>query len=127
LTVPEQWLEKAKYDIETAEVMLGAGRYVYVLFFCQQAVEKHIKAIIVDRTKQAPPKLHNLIALSDRVGLDLDKERADLMRALTDYYIDSRYPEISGGQDEGLDRRLAEDFMRKTEELLRWLTTWTKT
>lgn len=127
MTVPEQWLQKAKYDIETARAMLKAERYEYVLFCCQQAVEKSLKAIIADRTKKMPPRLHNLIALSDTAGLAVDDVRADVMRALTDYYIDSRYPEIAGGQEGGVDRQLAEEFLGKTEGLLRWLTTLMKT
>ena len=38
--VPEQWANRARYDLETARAMLEADRHVYVLFCCQQAVEE---------------------------------------------------------------------------------------
>lgn len=39
----QKWVEQARYDLETARAMLDSGRYVYVVFCCQQAVEKMIK------------------------------------------------------------------------------------
>ena len=36
----EKWAAQSLYDIETAKAMLDTGRYLYVLFCCQQAVEK---------------------------------------------------------------------------------------
>ena len=34
------WIERTNYDLETAKVMLDNGRYLYVTYMCQQAVEK---------------------------------------------------------------------------------------
>jgi HEPN domain-containing protein len=36
----QRWRELALYDLGTADAMLSAGRYLYVLFCCQQAIEK---------------------------------------------------------------------------------------
>ena len=49
------WIEQSTYDLETARAMLTSGRYLYVLFCCQQAVEKTLKALIVHRTGEFPP------------------------------------------------------------------------
>ena len=43
-TIPEQWAERANYDLDTARAMLKSERYIYVLFCCQQAVEKALKS-----------------------------------------------------------------------------------
>ena len=34
------WEDIAEYDFETANAMLNSGRYLYVVFMCQQAIEK---------------------------------------------------------------------------------------
>lgn len=34
-----EWVKLSIYDLETALAMQKAGRYLYVLFCCQQAVE----------------------------------------------------------------------------------------
>jgi HEPN domain-containing protein len=41
----EYWLDTAEYDLATAEAMLKAGRWLYVVFTCQQAIEKLSKGL----------------------------------------------------------------------------------
>jgi len=50
------WVDQAQYDLDTARAMLASGRYLYVLFCCQQAVEKALKAAIVRKTGELPPR-----------------------------------------------------------------------
>ena len=42
----KNWLDSAKYDLETAEHMFNTGRYVYTIFMCHLALEKILKAKI---------------------------------------------------------------------------------
>jgi hypothetical protein len=60
----KQWAEQARYDLDTARAMLDAGRYLYVVFCCQQAVEKILKALIAQRSKELPPRIHQLVRLA---------------------------------------------------------------
>ena len=39
------WLELASYDLESAGAMNAAGRWFYVVFMCQQAIEKLCKGL----------------------------------------------------------------------------------
>ena len=126
MTVPEEWISRAQYDLDTARIVLEAGRHVYVLFFCQQAIEKKLKGIIVERTGKMPPRVHNLVALAETAGIAADEVRSDFLRALTDYYVETRYPEGLGGEGADVDRQLAEEYLGKTEDLLQWLTTFRK-
>ena len=57
----KQWADQARYGLDTARAMFDAGRYLYVLFCCQQAVEKMLKSLIVQRTRQLPPRVHQLM------------------------------------------------------------------
>jgi HEPN domain-containing protein len=43
----EYWLEIAQYDLDTAEAMLNSRRWFYVVFMCQQAVEKLVKGLYI--------------------------------------------------------------------------------
>ena len=56
----EYWLEAAQYDLESARVMMNGGRYMYVAFMSQQAVEKLIKGIYTLYTDKEPPMIHNI-------------------------------------------------------------------
>jgi len=85
------WAQKARYDLETAESMSREGRFVYVLFCCQQSIEKILKAFLSDKTGEMPPRIHNLSRLVEFLGLDLPSARAQFLGELSDYYIQSRY------------------------------------
>ena len=38
----EYWLKHAQYDLDTAIGMCQIGRWLYVVFMCQQAIEKEV-------------------------------------------------------------------------------------
>jgi HEPN domain-containing protein len=89
----QKWVDQACYDLDTARATLDSGRYVYVVFCCQQAVEKMIKAVIAKVSGEMPPRLHNLMQLAERASLEPDAQQALLMRELSELYVQSRYSE----------------------------------
>lgn len=122
-SIPEQWAEQARYDLETARAMLRSERYLYVLFCCQQAVEKMLKGVIAQRSGQCPPRLHNLLRLAENAGVELDQSHTVLMEDLTRYYIQSRYPEEVPALSRGLDQQRGEQVLKQTEDVLQWLAS----
>ncbi|MBU0573726.1 MAG: HEPN domain-containing protein [Candidatus Margulisbacteria bacterium] len=117
----EYWLEIAEYDLDTARALLGSGRYAYVLFMCQQAVEKILKGLVVKNTHKLPPRLHNLLRLSELTGLDLEQGKKELLEKLSYYYLESRYPEEQKKITAEVDRKVAGDYLLETEEIFTWL------
>ncbi len=117
----ERWVELSAYDLTTAEAMLTSGRYLYVLFCSQQAVEKRLKAIIVERTEAFPPRTHDLVKLAQAAGVQLPEQRDVLLRTLNKYYIGTRYPEEISilGHDE--TKAIASQALSDTKEFLKWL------
>lgn len=101
--------------------MLASGRYLYVVFCCQQAVEKVLKAVIVRKTGALPPRVHNLLRLAEAAGAQPDQEQNRFLGELSAYYIQSRYPEEIEIADSSISRELAEDVMKNTEQVVRWV------
>ena len=64
-------VERAEYDLETAEVMLDTARYLQVAYMCQQAVEKLLKGIIAQQDKENFP-IHSLNRLAEVAGITTD-------------------------------------------------------
>lgn len=116
-----QWADQARYDLETADAMLQAGRYLYVLFCCQQAVEKAIKALIVRRTGEFPPRVHNLLRLAEVAQIESDGERIRFLGELSGYYIQSRYPEEIKAAGSAVTAELAREVLSKTEQTVIWV------
>ncbi len=54
-------------EYNTSEVMLALGRYLYVVFMCQQAVEKINKGLYVFYNKEEPPRTHNIFSIFEKI------------------------------------------------------------
>jgi HEPN domain-containing protein len=61
------WEDVAEYDLETAEAMLNSGRYLYVVFMCQQAVEKITKGLFVLYNGEEPPRTYNILSIFEKI------------------------------------------------------------
>jgi HEPN domain-containing protein len=119
--VARQWAERAQYDLDTADAMCKAERYLYVLFCCQQAMEKALKAVIVRRTGELPPRIHNLLRLAEVAKIESDNERMRFLGELSGYYIQSRYPEEIRAAGSTIGRELAQQVLGKTEQMTEWV------
>ncbi len=119
----ERWAEQGHYDLDTARAMFHAGRYLYVVFCCQQAVEKSLKAAIVKRTGDFPPRIHSLVPLAEVAGIALTEERAQFFRELSNYYIRTRYPEEISDLAARISESQASVILKKTEETVQWLNS----
>lgn len=117
----EHWLDIAEYDLETAAAMQSAGRYLYTVFMCQQAVEKLLKAIHIQQKGEEAPRTHNLIYLFGLVNLPQRAEYLQTMTNLNTYYVEGRYPAYKQKLSQMLDNKTAETFLNETQEIFKWL------
>jgi HEPN domain-containing protein len=118
-----RWAEQARYDLDTARAMFDAGRYLYVLFCCQQAVEKILKALVARRSNELPPRIHHLVRLAELAALQVSDEQAGLLRELSAYYIQTRYPEEISDLTSQVKQEEARRVLDQTEDMVRWLSS----
>ena len=115
------WYDLSAYDKGSAEAMYKAGRYLYVLFMCQQAVEKMLKGLVVQETGEFPPKTHDLERLARLTGILMEEGQLEFLKLLTDYYIETRYPEDLTALSSDLDKKKSQSYLKETEAFLEWL------
>ncbi|MBM4334083.1 MAG: HEPN domain-containing protein [Deltaproteobacteria bacterium] len=117
-----KWLDRVTYDLDTAKAMLQAGRLIYVIFMCQQSLEKRFKALLAFQGKEIIP-IHNLRRLAELsvVIHDLDYDALIKLDFLSSYYINARYKEDLQHLSRGITETAAQDFIHFTEGLVRWL------
>jgi HEPN domain-containing protein len=60
------WLDHAQYDVDTADVMYQGGRWLYVVFMCQQAIEKLCKGLYLLYIDDNIPRIHDISNLVRR-------------------------------------------------------------
>jgi HEPN domain-containing protein len=115
------WLQLARLDLESARKSLRGHSFLHCLFGCQQALEKLLKAFVVEATNQSPPRVHNLVRLADLASLKLEYHHEVLLSKLSLQYIELRYPEELATIDELNCQASAEEHFQQTEELFQWL------
>ena len=115
------WLELAAYDLETARAMMSTGRYLYVLFCCQQTLEKTLKALVAKQSNEFPPRTHSLMRLADIIPLELADDQQYLFRQLSTYYISTRYTETVQQLSAKITKEVARDFLEQTEKAQQWI------
>ncbi len=119
----QQWAERAQYDLDTADAMFKAGRYLYVLFCCQQAVEKALKSAIVQRTSKVPPRIHQLARLAQLARVAVDEKRMDFVRELSNYYTPTRYPEEITDLASHVTEEEPRRVLTQSREFVQWLSS----
>ncbi len=113
-----EWVEIAKSDLEMASIALETGFYQHTVFCCQQSIEKLMKAIWTERHGVGThPRVHNLVKLASRLGLEVPTQWRNLLVDLTDQIFPSRYPEAG----RRYSREVAEEYYNITQELFAWL------
>jgi HEPN domain-containing protein len=118
-----QWAERAQYDLDTANAMFKAERYLYVLFCCQQAIEKMLKAIIIRRTNKLPPRIHELARLAQIAKVAIDEKQMELLREVSNYYIPTRYPEEVADLARGVTEEETRLVLIRSREFTQWLNS----
>ena len=131
----EHWKDIAKYDLDTAEAMFRAGRYLYVVFMCQQAIEKLTKGLhVLNRGKEAP-RTHNIYSIFKKVFdpsqkneefVEKEKEYAPFFAELLAYYISERYPSYREKLSHTIKPDKAEEVLKRTKEVFAWLLSLQK-
>ena len=88
------WLEEANWDLENAQILFENDRFNTVVFHCQQAAEKAVKALLYhNKINGWGHSIHSLLEKYkdikdknfdhiEKLGLSLDK-----------HYITTRYPD----------------------------------
>ncbi len=89
------WWQQAVEDLHTAEMLANAERHYACAFFCQQAAEKALKALLIESLRQPVPPTHTLPTLGQALGVPSSLMSA--LRRLNLAYITTRYPDAANG------------------------------
>ncbi len=120
--IVEHWIERSQYDLDTANVMLDTGRYLYVAYMCQQTIEKILKAIIAWQGKENFP-IHNLNRLAEiaMINDELSSDQFNFLAELTPYHIEARYGDYKESLSEIISETKAKQINKETQEIHAWL------
>ena len=65
----EYWLKSAAHDMDVANTLFENKKYDWCLFIGHLVLEKVLKAHYVKNYNKLPPKIHNLVRLTEISGI----------------------------------------------------------
>ena len=113
------WYKLARDDYKNALLLWKNRRYGATVFFCQQAVEKILKAYIVEYKNKVPTKTHRIEVLVKDADLNLQEIDEPDVAELSKAYIRVRYPDLSKHYYTRKDR--VEPLLKMTREVYQWV------
>ncbi len=121
------WLDSAEHDLETSNALLDVGKYDWSLFLGHLVLEKVLKAIYVKNNEnKIPPKVHNLVRLSEMSLIKLDEKKKITLDQINDFNLEVRYPEYKNEFYKTCTKDYAEKHFKNIKELYQWLKSQLK-
>jgi len=114
----EYWRTSSAEDLAAAESLIEKEHLRHGLFFAHLALEKMLKAHVVRVTRDAPPRIHNLVRLARLAGLKPTDEQERFLRRFDLYQLEGPYPDV---RQVVLDPGLARRELQKATEIWQWL------
>ena len=114
------WLKRARSNLERAKMGKVTQGILYedLCFDAQQAVEKSLKAILIN-LNQYFPNTHSigiLLKLIEEAGVEIPKN-INQAKLLTSYAVDARYP----GDYEPVSKEEYKEALKIAEDVFKWL------
>jgi len=114
------WLKRARSNLERAKIGKISQGILYedLCFDAQQAVEKSLKAILIN-LNQYFPNTHSigiLLKLIEEAGVEIPKN-INQAKLLTSYAVDARYP----GDYEPVSKEEYKEALKIAEDVFKWL------
>jgi HEPN domain-containing protein len=123
----DYWLDIAQYDFETADAMYNSGRWLYVVFMCEQAIEKLVKRLYTLYVDDNVPKTHNISSLvrafEDKLPEPVSLDKFTLFEDLRLFYVNGRYTNFKQKLSASTDETTATVYLNRTKEVFAWLLT----
>lgn len=116
----QEWLELAKSDLRNADILFENRSYKDSIWYCHQALEKLLKAVIANRNKGVR-KIHDLVKLLEEIKLPYQQSISKFLEDLNPYYILTRYPEAGFNFKLTYSKQTTQKMLKTTKEIFKWL------
>jgi HEPN domain-containing protein len=114
-------LNSAKHDLEVAESLFDSEKYDWCLFVGHLVLEKTLKAYYVGIHHEFPPKIHDLVRLSDLSKIELDEDTLDFLDMVNTFNIATRYPDEKFRFYKICTREFANSNFERIKDVYQWI------
>lgn len=115
----KSWLDQAEEHFKDALYLYKGSRYSASVFFCHQALEKILKACVVEYANNVPSKIHQLDRIVKEAGLEIPNNWLEDLAEITRHFWKVRYPDFR--RYVYTTKESAKPTVIKTKEIYQWI------
>ena len=115
-----RWIDQADEELSVAKISFDNKKYFAAAFWCQQSLEKFLKALYMFKNKKSPGTTHSLTYLGRETGVSAKYNV--FLRNLSSEYFFSRYPDaIEDVPYKTYSEDEINDYLKNTKEIIKWI------
>lgn len=107
------WEKTAECDRGIMNSLFKSKEYYGCLFFGHIILEKIMKALVVQETKQQAPYMHDLVRLEEIAKIGLSKEEIKLLKEVNAFNLNARYPDYKLKFYKLCTKEFTEDYLNR--------------
>lgn len=116
------WQNEAKRSLEVCTLLFQKNKRPEALFFGHLALEKLLKALVVDQIQTFAPPIHDLQRLAKQAGLIVSQNQQQELKLMTTFNIAGRYD----SEKLAFRKRCTGQFTKKYFQLINHYYQWLK-
>lgn len=117
----EYWIKTSEDDIVVMHHLFQKKDYAWSLFIGHLVLEKMLKALFIKVNMEIPPRTHDLVKIYLKAGLEQNPDILDFLDRVTQFNIESRYPDAKFSFQQMCTREFTEENIVKIREVHKWL------
>ena len=115
------WLKTAKEDLKVVDHLFEKEDYSWALFVGHLVLEKVLKGYYVKEVGKQVPYSHSLRYLAQQASLELNQEQKELLRTVTRFNIEARYPSQKSDFYKLCTKDYTEGYLHRIKEFYLWM------
>ena len=115
--VVKYWQKTAEHDYEIMLYLFKGKKYSESLFFGHIILEKILKGLVVQETKEQALKIHDLIRLTEIAKLKLPNKTLEYLKIVNRFNMRTRYPDAKLEFYKCCDLKYTKDNLEKIKKL----------
>jgi len=115
------WLKTAEDDLKVVDHLFEKGDYSWALFIAHLVLEKVLKVYYVKEVGKQAPYSHSLRYLAQQASLELSEEQKELLRTVTRFDVEVRYPSEKSDFYKLCTKNYTQDYLKRIKEFYQWM------
>ncbi|MCD4746843.1 MAG: HEPN domain-containing protein [Bacteroidales bacterium] len=119
--IVQHWIDSSEQNYSTMQNLIDSKDYSWALFMGHLVIEKLLKAIYVKNFQRHSVFTHDLLRLSNKIGLNMTDDQQEWLDRITTFNLNARYDNYKQDFYKLCTKEFTSEWIVKIEKLKQWL------